>query len=130
MNIKLAVSSAILGTLTLAMAGYAQSDTSSGSHHLSDIQAQTCPTFAGDNAIDAPPNERLAVPTRSNEVVDLTTVCYSGPSEITDPNSVGTDVSDSSNQTPQAATQFDRLPQDRVELGDRIFRTSNNEGSI
>ncbi len=122
MDIKLAVSNAILGTLTLALAGYAQGDVNAGSQHLSDIQAQTCPVFLNDNTVanDANRNERLAVPVRPNEVLDLTLLCHSGPLEIAEPNSVNEDINNFSNQTPQSATQFDQLPQDRVEFGSSI----------
>ncbi|MGD1953316.1 MAG: hypothetical protein ACFB14_27270 [Leptolyngbyaceae cyanobacterium] len=116
MNIKFAISNAILGTLTLAIASYAQVE-ENGSHHLSDIQAQTCPVFLNDGTAAATGGQQLAVPARPNEVLDLTLLCHSGPLETDDSERVGTDINNRPSQTPQSETQFDRLPQDRVELG-------------
>ncbi len=119
MNIKLVVTNAILGTFTLAWASYAQGDVNANSHHLSDIQAQTCPVFLDDNSINdvSYGNQRLAVPVRPNEVLDLTLLCYSGPSETAESERLGTESNNRPSETPQSATQFDQLPQDRVEFG-------------
>ncbi|ESA36277.1 hypothetical protein N836_08010 [Leptolyngbya sp. Heron Island J] len=117
MNIKLVVTNAILGTLAIALAGYAQDNINAHSHHLSDIQAQTCPVFLNDSTlVNDSNNQRLAVPVRPNEVLDLTLLCYSGPSEISESERLGTDVNYRPAETPQSATQFDQLPQDRVEF--------------
>ncbi|MEM1251277.1 MAG: hypothetical protein AAGI69_02505 [Cyanobacteria bacterium P01_H01_bin.21] len=113
MNIKFAISNAILGMLTLALASYAQVD-ANGSHHLSDIQAQTCPVFLNDGTAAATGNEQQSAP---NEALDLTLLCNSGPLKTDDSERVGTDINNRPSQTPQSETQFDRLPQDRVELG-------------
>ena len=119
MDIKLVVTNAMLGTLTIALAGYAQDNINSHSHHLSDIQAQTCPVFLNDSTADDAfhsQNQRLAVPVRPNEVLDLTLLCYSGPSEISESERLGTDANYHPTKTPQSAAQFDQLPQDRVEF--------------
>ena len=119
MNIKLVVTNAILGTFAIALASYAQDNINSHSRHLSDIQAQTCPVFLNDNtANDAVHrhNQRLAVPVRPNEVLDLTLLCYSGPSEMSESERLGTNINYRPAETPQSATQFDQLPQDRVEF--------------
>lgn len=120
MNIKLIISNAVLGTLTLALAGYAQSNVNN-SHHLSDIQAQTCPVFLKDRTeADVSRNQQLAVPVRPNEVLDLTLLCYSGPSDTAESERLNREVSNPPFETPQSATQFDQLPQDRVEFGSPI----------
>ncbi|MDV3350463.1 hypothetical protein D0962_11045 [Leptolyngbyaceae cyanobacterium CCMR0082] len=121
MNIKLIISNAVLGTLTLALAGYAQSNVSNNSRHLSDIQAQTCPVFLTDStSADISRNQRLAVPVRPNEVLDLTLLCYSGPVDTAASERLNTEVNNRPSETPQSATQFDQLPQDRVEFGSPI----------
>ena len=116
MNINFAVCTAILGTLSLAFASYAQAEANS-SQHLSDIQAQTCPVFLDGETAATDSGQSLAVPVRPNEVLDLTLLCNSGPLETDDSDEVGADINNRPAQTPQSATQFDRQPQDRVELG-------------
>lgn len=119
MGIKLVVTNAVLGTLTLALASYAQDNVNANSHHLADIQAQSCPMFLDDSTVaeGSYSNQQLAVPVRPNEVLDLTLLCYSGPSATAESARLGTEINNRSAETPQSTTQFDQLPQDRVELG-------------
>lgn len=118
MNVKLIISNAIISTLALTMAGYAQGNVSNSSHSLSDTQAQTCPALSDNTATTdtIQGNQQLAVPVRPNEVLDLTLLCYSGPSNFEDSTSVNQETNNSLRETPQSATQFDQLPQDRVKL--------------
>lgn len=119
MDLKLIVSNAILGTLTLSLAGYAQSNIETNSQHLSDIEAQTCPVFLDDGSVSdtSNTNKPVAVSGSSNEVLDLTLLCHNGPSTVADSERLNTDINNRPAQTPQSATEFDQLPQDRVEFG-------------
>ncbi|MEM8611085.1 MAG: hypothetical protein AAGF93_03625 [Cyanobacteria bacterium P01_H01_bin.105] len=125
MNNKLVISNTILGTFALALAGYAQSNVNTDSQYLSDIEARACPVFLNDvMATDVSDNsQQLAIPIRSNEesaVLDLTLLCHSEPLETAASGRVGTDTNNQPIETPQSATQFDQLPQDRVEFGSPI----------
>ncbi len=119
MYIRLAIGTAILSTITVALTGHAGATVSINSQDLSGTQAQICPALVSDGAIATTPgqSQRLNVPVPPNEVLDLTYVCYGG--SYTEPEPPVIDLINSSvnrQKTPQAATQFDQLPQDRIEL--------------
>ena len=140
MYFKLAFSTAVLGTATIALAGYANADVKNNSQHLSDIQAYSCPALAGDTATAAfgsdQPLTSLADEDTENRLLALDAICsgygYGGewgtesqpdrPAAF--PQSSPVPGSDSLiyfnsrpiPQTPQLTTDFDQLPQDRVEL--------------
>lgn len=114
MNIKLIISNAIVGTFMLAMAGYAQS---ADSVSLSGTQAQSCPVLSEEvSIVDAQSDQQIAVSVQSTEVVDLTMLCLSEPDGPSGTAGIDSDIDNVGSQTPQAATEFDQLPQDRVAL--------------
>lgn len=116
MQIKLAFSTAILGTITIALAGYAK--TSISSHDLSGIQNLSCPALTGERTtatlnVGALPADSA----EANSLLGILAMCngygYGG-------YSAGSDSALFNRypipQTPQAAAEFDQLPQDRVDL--------------
>ncbi|MEM6251827.1 MAG: hypothetical protein AAF821_02795 [Cyanobacteria bacterium P01_D01_bin.156] len=118
MNIKFIVGNALAGTLALALAGYVQDSVSASSDLLLETQAQTCPALLDqtENLDKNPTNRQLAVPVRPNELLDLTLLCSSGSADIAGSDSMPSITGNALRETPQSATQFDQLPQDRVEL--------------
>ncbi|MBT9315017.1 hypothetical protein [Leptothoe spongobia] len=141
MQIKLALSTAILGTITVAIAsaltgqvaGYAKTS----SYDLSETQARTCPALTGETitALDLSAQiSTLSNAADANRLLAITALCngygYGGAEEFTaDQTSAAlqstTEAGSSSflyiNEhptlpTPQEAAEFDQLPQDRVEF--------------
>lgn len=142
MYLKLALSTAVLGTVTIAFAGYANTSTTN-SQHLSDIQAHSCPALVGDvstAAFDIDPQLLiLSDENNTNRLLALNAICsgygYGGgdwQSEAVEPGRPTVAVPEAKPvpgsdqliyfnnrpipQTPQLNTEFDQLPQDRVEL--------------
>lgn len=142
MYFKLAFSTAVLGMATIALAGYANTDVTNDSQHLSDIQAHSCPALASDSPTAAFGSAQqfplLADENTENRLLALDAICsgygYGGEWEagsqqsdrptaaFPESNPVpGSDRLIYFNsrpipQTPQLTTEFDQLPQDRVEL--------------
>ena len=119
MYIRFAISTAILGAATLVFTDYAGANVSIRSQDLSATQAQVCPALVSDGAIADTPNanERLSVPVPPDNVLDLTYVCYGiGGDQHPEPPVIEIINAAVKQQTPQEATEFDQLPQDRVEF--------------
>ncbi len=144
MYIKLALSTAVLGTAAVAFAGYANTSVSTSSQALSDTYAQKCSALVDAGTTTTfDINEQIAIlsgESSSNRLLALRAICngygYGGnwgveadllvPNRPTAaaPQAITTKESDAFvyfndrliDKTPQAATQFDQLPQDRIEL--------------
>ncbi|MEM7796740.1 MAG: hypothetical protein AAF579_20070 [Cyanobacteria bacterium P01_C01_bin.118] len=130
MQFKLALSTAILGTITVAISGYAKT-----SSPLASTQARTCPALTGESLTNIElAQQSLAFADETdtataNQILAITAFCngygYGGataanPADLnpTTPAESGSLLYDASPtfQTPQAAAEFDQLPQDRIEF--------------
>ena len=139
MQIKLALSTAILGTVTVAIApaltdqfaGYASS------YDLSGTQARTCPAMTGETLTALELSEqtstlsKVADPNRLLAIMALCNGYGYGGSEFTEASQTASSPQSTLGAekdsflylnsspkilTPQAATEFDQLPQDRIEF--------------
>ena len=146
MQFKLAFSTAILGTITVAIAStltgqvasYAK--TNNGSE-LSSTQNRTCPTLTGENLTALELTDQVTAfandsdTTKANRLLAITALCngygYGGTDFIPEaaPNDsllgsttaaeTGPFLYNNGGATlaiPQAAAELDQLPQDRVEV--------------
>ena len=135
MQFKLALSTAILGTITVSIAGYAKT-----SSPLANTQALTCPALTGNPLTAIELSEQTlaltneADPSTVNQLLAITALCngygYGGADVTTDlPNAGNLNSTTPAKsgaflyidkgptiQTPQATAEFDQLPQDRIEL--------------
>ncbi|NEQ55681.1 MAG: hypothetical protein F6K11_37170 [Leptolyngbya sp. SIO3F4] len=132
MQIKIALSSALLGTIIVAIAGHAKTN----SYDLSGTQAHTCPTLTGETTAVSFNKQAYTLPNDvdTNRLLAIVAFCngygYGGggfveADQIT-AESQSTTITNSDSflyinngqklQTPQEAAKLDQLPQDRVEF--------------
>lgn len=138
MQFKLALSTAILGTMTVAIAPTGQfTSHAKTSSPLAQTKARTCPAITGETLTALELTEQSlafadeADTARANRLLAISAFCNGyggyGGAELGTPADLNSSTPAAAGSflytdtrptfhTPQAATEFDQLPQDRIEF--------------